>query len=139
VPYATGFRRGAILRVESTQQARATKIHSAMDHANATFASRIHLSGGQKYCPGFVPHPTFLSGEHVAARIIHDPVKNVREDWTTGRVSFPLGTEGWRGILARERLRSWIYVREGLMGLDCRALRSALAGKHGWGCVGMNY
>jgi hypothetical protein len=28
---------------------------------------------------------------------------------------------------------------KGLMGLDCRALRSALAGKHGWGWVGMNY
>jgi hypothetical protein len=41
VPYATGFRRGGILRAESTQQARATKIHSAMDHASTTFASRI--------------------------------------------------------------------------------------------------
>jgi hypothetical protein len=28
---------------------------------------------------------------------------------------------------------------KGLMGLDCRAPRNALAGKHGWGCVGMNY
>ena len=72
--------------MEFSQQARATKIHSAMGHASTTFASPIHLSVSRKkkYCLGFVPHPIFLSGEHVAARVIHDPVENVREDWMAG-------------------------------------------------------
>jgi hypothetical protein len=63
LPAAVGF----FVRVESTEQARATKIHSAMDHASTTFASRIQDKNNR---PGFVPHLTFLSGEHVAVRII---------------------------------------------------------------------
>jgi hypothetical protein len=44
----------------------------------------IHLTAEQKYRLWFVPPSYLPPREHVAARVIHDPVENVREDWTTG-------------------------------------------------------